>query len=172
MNELFGAFSGSPGARLLGKYLGSMLGTAVPILLCYLVGLVYIIVRLQSVQDLWLALPAFLAVTIPSLIFVGAFSLACPAVLWVPLYQFLFIGYYFWGISFYAVGFSGIPTLCGTVLTSGGVFRAGGFFGVQYDLFIHATLAEAIASTVLMFACAAIALFALWGYLAWQRMQA
>src|ERR1051326_3063295 len=108
MNELFGSFSGSPTARLLGKYLGSLLGTAVPVLLCYLAGLGYIVVRLQSVQDLWLALPALLVITVPSLIFVGAFSLACPAVIWVPLYQFLFIGYYYWGNAFDAIGFQGI----------------------------------------------------------------
>jgi hypothetical protein len=171
MNELFGALAGSSSARLLGKYLGSMLGTAMPIFFCYGSGLLYIVVRLQTVSDLWVAVPAFAAITLPSLIFVGAFSLACPAVIWVPLSQFLFIGYYFWGNAFDAVGF-GIPTLSGTVLTPGGGLRAVGFFGVHYGVFIRGTLLDAVVSTILMFACAAIALFALWCYLAWQRARA
>ena len=36
-------------------------------------------------------------VNLPGLLFVAAFSVSCPVILWVPLYQFLFVGYWFWG---------------------------------------------------------------------------
>ena len=113
---------------------------------------------------------AFAAVVVPGLAFVGAFSIACPAVMPVPLYQFLFVGYWFWGNAL--APDAGIPTLSETVLTPIGLFRAIGFFGPAAFYGPHSpeyNLGAAIASTVLMFGVAALPLLGLWGLERWRR---
>ncbi|HOG46667.1 MAG TPA: hypothetical protein PLB78_08475, partial [Anaerolineae bacterium] len=107
----------------------------------------------------------------PAYLFVGAFSLACPAVLPVRVYQVLYTGYWFWG-NFLNPKF--VPTLAGTLLTPSGEFAAAGFFSasmVSGMVSSHTSL-EAVLSIAVLLACAAAALFALERYLAWQARRA
>ncbi len=111
-----------------------------------------------------LGVAAFLTINLPGLLFVAAFSVSCPVVLWVPLYQFLFVGYWFWG-NLIPVGF-GMPTLSGTILTPLGEYVATGFFGTE-QVPVRATFVGGVTSMGLLLGLAALALFC--GYKLWRR---
>src|SRR4029079_17624448 len=64
-------------------------------------------------------LVAFVTITVPAFAFVVAFSIACPLVLPLPVYQVLFTGYWFWANFIPPQLF---PTLNGTLLTPSGMF--------------------------------------------------
>ena len=125
VEEVLDTLPGAPGARVFGKYLGSTLATLVPMFAVYCVGVGHIISRWHDVQALPIALATFAAIVLPGILFIGAFSIACPAILWVPLYQFLFVGYWFWGNLLPNFG---IPTLSETILTPVGGYMCTGFF--------------------------------------------
>ncbi len=164
---------------VLGKYVGVVGATVTPVLAT--LGLLAAILSgralaagaapadLATMMGGFLA--GFLAITLPAYLFIGAFSLACPAVLPVRVYQVLYVGYWFWG-NFLNPKF--IPTLAGTLLTPSGEFAAGGFFSankVSGMVSLH-TPAEGLLSIVALLACAAAALVALERYLAWQEGRA
>lgn len=129
VDELLETLPASPGGRLLGKFLGSTLATVLPMFLAYAAAMAYVAVDRGEAMALPLGLLSFLAVNLPGLLFVAAFSVACPAVVWVPLYLFLFVGYWFWGTLLSPD--SGIPTLSGTWLNPLGERMANGFFGAR-----------------------------------------
>jgi ABC-2 type transport system permease protein len=106
---------------------------------------------------------------LPGTLFVAAFSIACPAIMWVPLYQFLYIGYWFWG-NLLPPG-RGIPTLSNTILTPLGDNMLAGFYGESGLLIKHATALQGVESILLLLGLAAFALFVLWRYLLWQQAQ-
>lgn len=118
-------------------------------------------------------LVAFLAINLPAYLFVGAFSLACPAVLPVRVYQVLYTGYWFWG-NFLNPEF--IPTVADTPLAPCGKFVAGAFFGVGMAGTVVTeplyTAGEAVLNISVLLACAAAALIALERYLAWREVRA
>ena len=72
---------------------------------------------------------AFVCVNLPPLAFVAAFSIACPAVLPVRVYQVLFTGYWFWG-NFLSPKV--LPTISGTVLVASGLPQASAFFDARF----------------------------------------
>jgi ABC-2 type transport system permease protein len=172
VEELFNALPGTLSARILGKYLGCTLATLVPMFTVYSLGVGYIIYHRQDIQILPLALVTFAAIALPGVLFVAAFSLACPVILWVPLYQFLFIGYWFWGNLLPPVG---IPTLSGTILTPVGGYMCTGFFnpagreGVCSPGMQGATAIQGIESMLLLLSIAVHVMFAVWAYLKWQQ---
>ena len=176
MDELLNTTAGSAGARLLGKYLGSLLATLLPMFLIYAIGIGYISYHWQAIQGWWsvlnalpVALALFLAVVVPGALFIAAFSLAVPMVLWLPLYQFLFVGYWFWGNAF-APG-KGIPTLSSTILTPLGGYMLAGFFGEDSGLVVHhATMMQGVESLLLLLVIAACVLLVLWRYLLIQQV--
>ena len=166
-DELLEALPASPGGRLFGKYAGATLATLVPLLLVYAAGIAYVAVDRGEVMALPVGVLTFLAINLPGLLFVAAFSVACPAVIWVPLYQFLFIGYWFWG-NLLTPG-TGIPTISGTVLTPIGGYVSAGFFGWSLPWMPEATPLEGVASIVLLIGLAALALYGAHLYLEKQR---
>lgn len=154
--------------HLLGKYLGSAFATALPIFVLYSAGVGYVVAVERDLIALPVGLAVFAIVMLPGLLFVGAFSIACPAILWVPLYQFLFVGYWFWGNALNPS--FGIPTLTGTLLTPIGDNAAVAFFGI-YPMYgissptmLHGTL-----SIALLLGGASVALIAVHHYLKWVR---
>jgi ABC-2 type transport system permease protein len=165
-------FPGALGARLSGKYIGSTLATLIPLLGVYSVGASYILYRWHTLQALPLALAAFAAIVLPGILFVSAFSLAFPALLWVPLYQFLFVGYWFWGNLLPGIGF---PTLSETILTPVGGYMCTGFFnpghreGVCSVGVEGATATQGVESILLLLGMALLALLAVWAFLRWER---
>jgi hypothetical protein len=118
-----------------------------------------------------LGLAAFLAINLPGLLFVAAFSIVMPAILWVPLYQFLFVGYWFWG-NLLSPGY-GIPTISTTLLTPLGSFAAAGFFSRADEIVAMdggpGSIWQGVASIALLLASAALALVIAQRYLSWQR---
>lgn len=159
-----------PGARLLGKYLGSTLATMTPLLLLYLVGIGYVLVlRGRDVVALPAALLPFCAIVLPGCLFVAAFSIAVPAVIWPPLYQLLFTGYWFWGNLLYL---KSLPTLNGTLLTANGDYMLVAFFGGDGTAVHHATVEQGWASLLLLLALGLLALASVWQWQRWQRAHA
>jgi ABC-2 type transport system permease protein len=167
MNELFATFPGALSIRLLAKYLGCTLATIIPVLIFYSAGIICIAYQSHNLLAIPFALETFVVIALPGIMFVAAFSLACPTVLWIPLYQFLFVGYWFWGnILPPRVG---IPTLSATILTPIGGYMTSGFYHNDAFPVVNATPVEAIASIVLLLGIAASVLWLLWKYMLWQQ---
>jgi hypothetical protein len=174
VEELLETFPGSPGARLSGKYLGSTLATLIPVLLVYAMGVAYIVYRWHAPQIIPLSLATFGTIALPGIFFIGAFSIACSAFIWTPLYQFLFVGYWFWGNLLPGIG---IPSPSETILTPIGGYMCTGFFnpqgreGVCNPGIQGATAPGGLESIALLLALAALVMVVLPVLLNWQRSQ-
>lgn len=172
VDELFNILPCTVSARIFGKYLGSTIATLVPILAIYSIGTSYILIRWHTLQVLPLALASFSAIVILGVMFIGAFSISCTAILWVPLYQILFVGYWFWGNLLPNVG---IPTLSTTILTPVGSYICTGFFnshgqeGVCSPGIQGATAFMGAESILLLFGTSILVIVALIGYLKLQQ---
>jgi len=170
VHELLQATPLARGTYVLGKYVGAVLAVLTPVFVAWLVELAGLLAT-GAPASIVLPWPlVFLAVIVPAYAFVGAFSLACPAVLPVRVYQVLFTGYWFWG-NFLSPDF--LPTVNGTLLTASGIFAAGGFFSSSNIPAqpVHTTV-EAVLNLAVLAACAAVALVTLDRYLAWQAKRA
>ncbi|HEX4204186.1 MAG TPA: hypothetical protein VHZ51_08325 [Ktedonobacteraceae bacterium] len=166
VEELFTTMPAALSSRVIGKYLGSMLATLVPVFAFYMIGVGYILFQAHNIMALPLSFAVFAVVTLPGILFISAFSIACPAIMWVPLYQFFFVGYYFWGNELSPR--YGIPTLSDTIFTPTGKYMAQGIFGVNLSG-ISATPSNGVASMLVLVGLAIFVLFVLWGYLKWQQ---
>lgn len=114
-------------AYILGKYFGVLFSLLLPVLIwIVLSGLLASLILQAPLGFTGLCLAAFAAATIPAFAFVVAFSLACPLIMPVRIYQILFTGYWFWGNYLNPDVF---PTLNQTLLTPGGRFVIEAFFG-------------------------------------------
>ncbi len=170
VDELFTSMPGALSARVAGKYLGSMLATIVPMFVSYSILTGLLLYETHSMLSIPLVLANFVLIVLPGLLFVAAFSVACPVILWVPLYQFLFFGYWFWGNAL-APG-NGIPTLSPTILTPIGTYISAGILGVPQVPWVRsATFWEGMASLLLLLGIAIFVLYVLWRYLSWQQAQ-
>ena len=145
--------------------------------LIYSLGVGYIIARWHTLQILPLALATFGVIALPGLLFIGAWTLAFSSVIWTPLYQFLFIGYWFWG-NYYAPGMAILSLAC-TPLTPIGRYAAIGFFHQDPDLAATCGLTSqsvsvlaGIGSIVLLLVTAALAILALRTYKDWRAASA
>ncbi len=117
------------------KYFGALASSLFPVFLWVMAIGVAMTTFGKSDVSILLALPAaFLAITVPAFAFVVAFSLACPMVMPLPIYQILFVGYWFWANFIPPALF---PTLNGTLLTPSGIFALQAFFGVPASLSIQ-----------------------------------
>lgn len=111
---------------ILAKYFGVLAGSLVPMLILVVGTAVFSILMGAPPQYLGAMLVAFLAMGVPAHAFVVAFSLACPLVMPVRVYQVLFTGYWFWGNYLNPGAF---PTISDTVLVPSGKYVLEGFFG-------------------------------------------
>lgn len=161
-------------AYIAGKYFGALLSIAAPILLC---SLLFGLITVASGAPLAL-LPAmalaFLGINLPALAFITAFSLACPLIMPVRVYQVLFTGYWFWG-NFLSPRV--LPTLNGTYLSASGVFAMNGLFGGVFGgggpVWTGITgQIDALLNYAVLAACSVAALFVTERYLAWRANQA
>jgi len=167
MDEVFNALPGALSARLAGKYFGSTLATLIPMFAIYSIGIGWFLYQSHDLLTIPYALLTFATMTLPGILFISAFSIACTSILWIPLYQFLFVGYWFWGNVLPPN--LGIPTLSTTILTPIGGYMASGFFGEDTFLVTHATILQGVESVLLLLGLAAFALVAVWRYLLWQE---
>jgi hypothetical protein len=175
MADLLRTTSISDWTRLLGKYLGATLATLLPLTFIYVVGVVCLAFHWGDVTILPLLLAGYAAFVLPAVLFVAAFSIACTAVLWPPLFQFLFVGYWLWD-SLDPQG--PIPTLDGTVLspsgrlTMTGLFHFTPFRTTDLSYYPQASVWLGIANIAALLGAAALALLAAWGYTRWRASDA
>ena len=114
---------------------------------------------------------AFFAIMVPAFAFVIAFSLACPLIMPLRVYQILFTGYWFWGNYINADMF---PTLNGTLLTVSGMYAYQGYFLG----FINAaepltySASDATLNLLVLGLCIAAVMTVLNYYLQWQSRRA
>ena len=168
VDEILDTFPGSLGARLVGKYLGSTLATLVPIMLIYMLGMGYILARFHDPHNLLLALAAFAAVPLPGILFVSGFSVALPVIIKIPIYQVLFIGYWFWA-NLMSPRFH-IPSLTGTMLNATGPWAQEAFFHYPWVfLRLNPTIWQGIASLALLVGLSFLPLSFAWLYLHWEQ---
>ncbi|HLL78060.1 MAG TPA: ABC-2 transporter permease [Ktedonobacteraceae bacterium] len=153
--------------RLIGKYLGSLLATLLPMFLIYLIGIAGLLYGTHNIIVIPYGLLTFVVIALPGLLFVGAFSIACPVVLWVPLYQLLFVGYWFWGNILGPRSL--IPSLSTTILTPIGGYMASGFFGDNMQLIEHATPLQGLESILLLLGISVLVLYSLCKIATWQQ---
>lgn len=171
VDELLGSTPLGRVEYLLGKYIGGLLSILMPVFFIYLALMVCGLALGASLRFSLVPLLAFLAIVVPAYVFITAFSLACPLVMPVRVYQILFTGYWFWG-NYLNPEF--IPTLNGTLLTPGGKIAMEGFFGVGGsvgDTGLY-TPTQAVLNLVVLAACAGLALAAAERFLAWRASQA
>lgn len=148
---------------VLAKYFGALASSLLPLFL-WVMGIAAVLTLTGRAHGSMLyAVPvAFLAITVPAFAFVVAFSLACPVVMPLSIYQILFTGYWFWANFIPPKLF---PTLNGTLLTPGGMFAQQGFFGGEVSKAIQGasqyTAADAVANLAVLALCSAAALFLL-----------
>jgi hypothetical protein len=169
VDEVFDALPGALGARLLGKYLGCTLATFVPVALLYGALIAYIIGQIPDARGLALAATAFATVLLPGVLFAAGLSIALPALFKVPVYQLLFIGYWFWANLMSPK--IGLPSPVGTYLNATGPWAQEGLFGFPWAfLTLHATAAQAVASIALLTALGLAAPGLAWAYLRWRQL--
>jgi ABC-2 type transport system permease protein len=157
---------------ILGKYFGVLAAELLPLFIwVILLGLIATAAGLASASILAGILAAFLTITLPSFAFVIAFSLACPLIMPLRVYQILFTGYWFWGNYLNSAVF---PTVSDTLLNSSGVYALQGFFRGTISQTSEAlyTPAQAWLNIIILCVCAAAALTAVQRYFAWQSKRA
>lgn len=174
VSELLNSTALNRGTYLVAKYLGTLFSITTPVLLCSLLLGASIVARGGPLSILPAMVLAFLCINLPAYVFVVAFSLACPLVMPVRVYQVLFTGYWFWG-NYLSPEF--FPTLNGTYLTPSGHFALhgliGGFYGgggPNYNLGV--TQLDAVINLAVLAAFAALALFAADRWLSWRAARA
>ncbi|HVU68287.1 MAG TPA: hypothetical protein VHD63_14205 [Ktedonobacteraceae bacterium] len=168
VNELLDTCPGSLGSRLFGKYIGCTLATLVPVVLLYTAGVADILVRFHHPYDLVLTLATFAAIPLPGILFAAGFSLALPALLKVPLYQVLFIGYWFWA-NLMSPRFQ-IPTLVATMLNATGPWAQEAFFNYPWVfLRLHPAVWQGVLSIALLIGLSLLAVCLAWLYLRWTK---
>ena len=159
---------------VLAKYLGALVSCLLPLFLWVMGISVFMAGIGRAHASMIYAVPvAFLAITVPAFAFVVAFSLACPLVMPLSIYQILFTGYWFWANFIPPKLF---PTLNGTLLTPSGAFAQQAFFGGKISEALEGarqyTQADAVANLAVLALCGAAALFLLDQYLGHQARRA
>lgn len=168
VDELLTTLPGALRMRLLGKYLGVTCASLVPAFLLFLVIVGVMVWATGNVLLIPACLLCYAAIVLPGMLFIAAFSLACPVVIWLPLYQFLFFGYWFWGnmLSPHV----GIPTLNGTILTPIGSVIAASFFSTgRFGEAPPSPVMTGVASLVALLGIAVLVLVALYQFLKWEQ---
>ena len=168
VDELFESMPGTLNTRLAGKYLGCLLGTLLPAFLAYCLDISLLAYITHTALVLPLSLITYTTIVIPGVCFITAFTLVCTSLMWVPLYQFLFIGYWFWGNMLGPR--IGLPTLSTTILMPSGGFIGAGFFGSASVAWIKGvTPLESLASLLILLLIPLFVMILFYRYLRWQQ---
>jgi ABC-2 type transport system permease protein len=160
---------------VLAKYLAALASSLLPVFLWVMAIAVVMTADGHAPIGFLSAVPvAFLAITVPAFAFVVAFSLACPLVMPLSVYQILFTGYWFWA-NFIPPDL--FPTLNGTLLTPSGMYALHGFFGGRVSLALHKgpqqyTAVDAVMNLSVLGLCVVAVLLLLERYLARQARRA
>ncbi len=153
---------------LVGKYLGVLAGILTPVFVFVVaIGVISLAGYQAPVEFMPMLLAATLVLTVPAFAFITIFSLACPLVMPVRVYQVLFTGYWFWG-NFLSPKV--IPTLSDTLLTTGGMWAFQGFFGgfINVPATQQHSGTDAVLNLAVLAICIIAAFIALERFMAWQ----
>src|SRR5262249_20994923 len=157
VDEVLNTVQGSLGARLFGKFLGGALATLAPVAVFYFSAIAYVVTQTSEATVIPLAIAAFAAIIVPAVIFVAGFSIALPVVMNVPVYQFLFIGY--WFAANLMSPKVGLPSLTSTWLNATGAWAQEGLFNFRaLQPLPHATAAGAYTSIAVLTSLGALAI--------------
>jgi hypothetical protein len=156
----------------LGKYFGVLLASLTPVFIWLLLitGL-FIAFGNAPISFFFTMTLAFLAIMVPAFAFVTAFSLACPLIMPLRVYQILFTGYWFWG-NYISPEF--FPTLNGTLLTVSGMYAYQGFFGgfINASAPLTYSASDATLNLLVLGLCIVAVMVVLNYYLQWQSRRA
>jgi ABC-2 type transport system permease protein len=156
MRELLGTTKLSNRQYVLGKYLGVTLSEITCLLLMTLcVGIAFFAIG-SPLKIIPMCLLVSLAVNIPALIFVNAFSVMFPSLMPVRIYQILFAGYWYWGNYLNAEKFFSISD---TILNVAGFYPLEGYWGITYGGVRGYTYIDALLNLLVIIVLAAAALF-------------
>lgn len=147
---------------ILAKYFGVLAGVITPMFLYVLVSTLIVVIFGAPPVFLGIMLVAFAAMGLPAYAFVVAFSLVCPLLMPVRVYQVLFVGYWFWGNYLNPDAF---PTISGTLLVPSGRYVLNGFFGGLSSLISNhipesQARVEAVLNLLLLFSIVVVVLVA------------
>ena len=156
----------------LGKYFGVLIASLTPVLIwLWLITGLFIAFGNAPIGFFFIMTLAFFVIMVPAFAFVTAFSLACPLIMPLRVYQILFTGYWFWGNYINPEMF---PTLNGTLLTVSGMYAYQGFFGgfmnSSQPLVYSAT--DATLNLIVLGLCIVAVMVVLNYYLRWQARRA
>ena len=156
----------------LGKYFGVLIASLTPVLIwLWLITGLFIAFGNAPIGFFSIMTLAFFVIMVPAFAFVTAFSLACPLIMPLRVYQILFTGYWFWGNYINPEMF---PTLNGTLLTVSGMYAYQGFFGgfmnSSQPLIYSAT--DASLNLIVLGLCIVAVMVLLNYYLRWQAHRA
>ena len=113
---------------------------------------------------------AVVLLTAPGFLFITAFSLACPLIMPVRVYQILFTGYWYWGNY---LSPQVMFTISDTLLNACGKFALMAFFGVKISVDSPpVSPMYAVANILVLLACAGMALADMIAYLGWRERKA
>jgi ABC-2 type transport system permease protein len=129
VDELLSSTSLTNRDYLAGKYFGVLTSLLLPVFICQIAMRIYTLFLGVPFILLGMTVVCFFVITVPAYAFITAFSLACPLVMPVRVYQVLFTGYWFWGNFLSPDVF---PSLSGTLLQPGGKVAMEGLFGLTY----------------------------------------
>jgi hypothetical protein len=159
-------------AYTLGKYFGVLAASLAPVLiwLWLLTGL-FIAFGNAPIEFFFTMTLAFFAIMVPAFAFVTAFSLACPLIMPLRVYQILFTGYWFWGNYINPEFF---PTLNGTLLTVSGMYAYQGYFlgFINASEPLTYSASDATLNLIVLGLCIVAVMVVLNVYLQWQSRRA
>lgn len=167
VNELQESAPISRGKAIMAKYFGVLFSLLLACLIGVLIdGSAYVAAGQAGWNFLGYLMVCSLAMNIPAVVFVTAFSLVCPMIMPVRVYQVLFTGYWFWGNFLSPQVF---PTISGTILNASGTFALSGFFGGLVDPTITYTPMQAVLNIAAILALTTAALYALYRLLVFRE---
>lgn len=150
---------------VLGKYFGVALSMiSVELAIALLMSTLLVTLNSGPLLFIGYCLLAVLVLSAPGIFFITAFSLACPLVMPVRVYQILFTGYWYWG-NFLSP--TVMPTVSGTLLNASGKYALQAFFGaaISVDAPREISLGEASANILVLLVCAGLALAVMTAYI-------
>lgn len=156
----------------LGKYFGVLLASLTPVLIwLWLITGLFIAFGNAPIDFFFTMTLSFFAIMVPAFAFVTAFSLACPLIMPLRVYQILFTGYWFWGNYINPEFF---PTLNGTLLTVSGMYAYQGYFlgFINASEPLTYSASDATLNLIVLGLCIVAVMVVLNVYLQWQSRRA
>ena len=156
----------------LGKYFGVLAASLAPVLVwVWLITGLFIAFGNAPIEFFFTMTLAFFAIMVPAFAFVTAFSLACPLIMPLRVYQILFTGYWFWGNYINPEFF---PTLNGTLLTVSGMYAYQGYFlgFINASEPLTYSASDATLNLIVLGLCIVAVMVVLNVYLQWQSRRA